>query len=649
MHRMILWKEWREQRLLVLTALGLSVLMPLLMLMIASGDSARRGVDLRDVADLLPVLLLGFAWPCFLLAAGANTIANETGEGTLGFLLSRPIPRARLWSAKVLMAAGSGLIVLIGNVAICWVMSLVAGQPLLSLQMLYEDRPFASFAGFVLPGLVIGVGVSCLLFSMAILCSTLISRTLTAAAAALAASLVLIAWMVFLWSRLDLVPRLEPEWLSLQLLLSGLVILGGSLWLFSRGELLLSRGRRAAACAAVALVGLPAAGLPSVLALTRLTPAEAVLAELALPASASEVIATATREDGGSPQIWSIAADGSGTTRLTGRLAMSPAVSPDGRFLAYVSGRGPLGLRSSSAELRIARTDGGHDWAVADGLGLQIWTTAVFSSAGERIAAMQNNRLIVASTDGAVALGCDLGPDSGPPAWLLGFTPEGAEALLLRADLKGSGPARLMAVTPGSCGERLIHDFGAAADPAGLIRPAKSGRYLTLVTQAGPKTSRSRSLHLIDLESGAHHVLTTSACRAPADFSRDEKTLVYAECLPGGGPPRSVIHRVQLPHHSDKVLAEIPGRAWSVFLSPSGDRVAVRQQGGDRRVADLVIEENGRIIDLDVLWEVLGWNGDNRLVLADAPVDDYRRRRLAMAGGGSWKPQEFYPEHTPSY
>ena len=69
-------------------------------MMIDSLASSHRGMSLADLAHVLPVLLLGFGWPCFLLAAGANTVANEMAEGTLGFLLSRPVSRARLWSAS---------------------------------------------------------------------------------------------------------------------------------------------------------------------------------------------------------------------------------------------------------------------------------------------------------------------------------------------------------------------------------------------------------------------------------------------------------------------------------------------------------------------------------------------------------------------
>ena len=200
-------------------------------------------------------------------------------------------------------------------------------------------------------------------------------------------------------------------------------------------------------------------------------------------------------------------------------------------------------------------------------------------------------------------------------------------------------------MTPGSCQERLLHDFGEPASLAGLIRPQKAGRYLSLLTQRGSKEERIRTLHLLDLVSGARRVLTTSACNSPADFSKDERMLAYAECPPPGQPGHSTIHRVSLDDGVDVTLADAPGRAWSVFMSPSGDRVAMKAQAGDR---DVVIEGSGQVMPLEPGWTVMGWNGDNRLVLTDAPEGGGQHSRLALAAAGTWEPREFFPRSSAS-
>ena len=89
MNRSLLWKEWREQRPLILTGLLVAALMPFFLI---AGLSAvgNRPVHLRDLSEAMLGLYTLLLWPLFAAARGAGTVATEIGDGTLGFFLSRP-------------------------------------------------------------------------------------------------------------------------------------------------------------------------------------------------------------------------------------------------------------------------------------------------------------------------------------------------------------------------------------------------------------------------------------------------------------------------------------------------------------------------------------------------------------------------------
>jgi hypothetical protein len=59
-----------------------------------------------------------------------------------------------------------------------------------------------------------------------------------------------------------------------------------------------------------------------------------------------------------------------------------------------------------------------------------------------------------------------------------------------------------------------------------------------------------------------------------------------------------------------------------------------------------VIESSGQVMPLDPGWTILGWNGDNRLVLADVPAGGGQHTRLALAAAGTWEPREFFPRNS---
>ena len=68
--------------------------------------------------------------------------------------------------------------------------------------------------------------------------------------------------------------------------------------------------------------------------------------------------------------VWRVAADGSAPARqLTfgERGDSQPAWSPDGRYISFVSARGPEGDDEPRSRLWVMRSDGGEAWSITDG------------------------------------------------------------------------------------------------------------------------------------------------------------------------------------------------------------------------------------------------------------------------------------------
>ena len=186
MFKTLAWKEWREQRPVVVAGVAFAIVLPLFVLSAAGVEEVR----LDDIVEVLPVVFIGIVWPLLAAAAGAITIANEHESGTLRFLLSRPISRARIWVAKVMLAT---LAVALGAAASLLVMGIVAR---LVSNGLSGEITFSWLILGVRTTLydpLVLTSLSFLLFACSILCSTLLTRPLTAAAAGLALALTLIA------------------------------------------------------------------------------------------------------------------------------------------------------------------------------------------------------------------------------------------------------------------------------------------------------------------------------------------------------------------------------------------------------------------------------------------------------------------------
>ena len=96
MNKALIWKEWRQHRPLVFTALAVSLLMPLFTAIGSVG-----GFRTDSLTQVLPALQYVVLLPAFALATGALSFAEDRSERTYGFLMSRPTSYARVWLIKI--------------------------------------------------------------------------------------------------------------------------------------------------------------------------------------------------------------------------------------------------------------------------------------------------------------------------------------------------------------------------------------------------------------------------------------------------------------------------------------------------------------------------------------------------------------------
>jgi ABC-type transport system involved in multi-copper enzyme maturation permease subunit len=634
-----MWKEWREQRTVVLTGLLVAALMPFFLM--AGLSAASKPLDLNTLAEVLPGLYFFMVWPLFAAAAGAGTVAGELGDGTLGFLLSRPVSRTRVWLVKVALAAAGFLMVVLGSALVNGIVRLAGGQASFGwVSGLWQDVEY-SFAAFQF------AGATFLLFSASVFFSTLVSRTMTAAAAGLLTTLILVSGILLLWSQIDLIPWLEPQWIALEIFLAGLLVLLASLYLFARGEMLRGRGaRRTALLAALfAVAGIGLVTLPLLFASIRLTPEKAMFLHSQLSPRGDAVVATAAAEDGHAPQVWLVHTDGSPFRRLTGRLAFSPAFSPDGGSIAYLSARGVLGMRSREGlELRVIGADGSGDRVVGrlPGSTLAMAFNApdvLISPAGDRVAvAGDKGPVEVFPLDGGPPVRLELGGTPAEDSWVVGWTPDGSELLLYRPHWRGAGGSMVGAVHLETRQVRVLLDLphqiysprwlGRWVDRARLIgtsMPLVIREPAGLVGEGGEAEDHEFRLELVSLRDGGRRLLARSSCLPDYDAEREGKVMAYSACRADQGPAARVeIHLWDTETGVDRVLGALSGRVLSLAVDPTGDRVAVTQENGV-----VLVSPDGSVRELAPggEWSLLGWSGRDRVVL-----EERYEARIVVAG-----------------
>lgn len=125
MFRALVWKEWRQLRLIRWGSVALGTILPLAF---AAGSSlADRGLlptydlkiyALRDLMfEVLPAAIGVALWPLVAVMSATQTFAGDRQAGTERFLLERPVPRATIWWSRGVASAASTAAGMLGAAA----------------------------------------------------------------------------------------------------------------------------------------------------------------------------------------------------------------------------------------------------------------------------------------------------------------------------------------------------------------------------------------------------------------------------------------------------------------------------------------------------------------------------------------------------
>ena len=632
MLRALVWKEWRQQQPLVLAALGIAAIIPFFLMAGTLIAAPQRGG--ADVVDMLPMTLAMFIWPIFAAFAGATTIAADSADGSLRFLLSRPVSRARVWFVKVALGAAAFVAVVLGTVFITLLLTFLTNstRARLTREMLADVFD---------PRALIGAGVPfALLFACCVYCSAFFKRPMAAALAGFAISVVMgllvsTAWMAFLLP--GGLPRLDAVFIDTGFVvgipLSALGMLGTALWVFARNEEIGTRARQRMwlPLLVVTLVVILIGAVPATFAMI----SEMASVQVGMQADTRMVdgnVVLPERADGGmSTRIVVVAADGGERRTLVSRHAMLPLLSPDGSWLTYASFDGYISSLRGDFELRAVRTDGSNDHAIS---GTTTWdwgflTDALFDPGSQRVAYFNRSGVTVASVVEDASIHFEIPLAASPYGGIIGWSATVANELLYfhmerwgTEDDMATTELRALDVATGD--ERVIRTLDG--EHPMRIR-GSGGRFVTAQPLFGWEfvpvwigDDNGVALHLIDTATGNMQQITEDPC-GYWGFSANGSGFLYGVCT---GSTRTAVARGEfrtrnLETGTDEPFAVVEGLRASglarrVHRSPDGEWLLIyawRRVGGWSTIG---ISRSGEVRDLAVgLWPV-GWI-DNSSVL----------------------------------
>jgi hypothetical protein len=185
----LIWKEWRENRLIVLCAMLLPAVI-----------SAAYAAGLRAFGDRAQAVnsgdiyaIMAFIWAVAAILCGSSLVAPEVNSGTLQLLSVLPVSRGRIWWTKIV--CGLGLFLL------CSVAAVVSTLIFVSIAL--PMNVFGSEGGFS------GLSESCVawpyalpLFAVASVMTMVLDRTISAMMASIIVSVAvagLLAWIASGW------------------------------------------------------------------------------------------------------------------------------------------------------------------------------------------------------------------------------------------------------------------------------------------------------------------------------------------------------------------------------------------------------------------------------------------------------------------
>jgi hypothetical protein len=131
-----LWlKEWKQLRWLRRLGLALALLLPLVC--VGAAEAGRQGWLPAKITSYSPRTLFVELVPALLIALGGllallfscQSFAGDRAQGTESFLLERPVPRSRVWLARLAASLASTLLLLVVLAAYAWTVAEIAASP----------------------------------------------------------------------------------------------------------------------------------------------------------------------------------------------------------------------------------------------------------------------------------------------------------------------------------------------------------------------------------------------------------------------------------------------------------------------------------------------------------------------------------------
>ena len=633
MLRALIWKEWREQRSVILAGIGIAAVLPLFLMAGIAVGAPNRGVG--DLARILPGAFVLFVWPLMATAAGATTIAADQADGGLRFLLSRPVTRSRVWLVKVALAVFAFVCVALATVVLALLYQQLALPRSDSLMWIGDDRVALDEIEQALPLFI----ALFFLFACSVYCSGFFKRTLTAAAAGFAVALAMLGvigsvWIVFS-PRLGSFPSFNVFGAAVSLLIAGLGVLVAAFWTFVRGETPATgaRHRIYLPLAAVASLSMLIAAVPASFGAMRWTASMASQLSGHAAAAGDRLVLPELSALGLTTRVVMLDVDGSDRRTLVEKNGSAPSISPDGRWVTYLDYGGLFGALTGRLDLRAMRTDGSEDHLVATDVPWPWWwwrgrdRNVLFAPDGDRVAYNEEEgRLVVASLGSRTQTSFDLDVDG-----LLGWTDaEPAELLFYEFDVWGRGyemrrtMLRALDSYTGTTrtiweveGRPLLWLSGYYTWGNGLALSSQAWRWLPAwILQADGQTH----LDLIDTASGEQLTLSNSPCRYFASAGDDR--VLYGNC---SGELRYGDSRVELRWRDlesgeDELFAVLEGyevqtSTSRIQVSPDRERVLLYAREGYRASELVLISADGQIRHLAAGWWPISWIDDGRALV----------------------------------
>ncbi len=615
MSRALVWKEWRENRAVMLVGNGLVVALPLLTAALVASSS---DVTTADVSvDLWSRLVATMIWPVFGALFGATALGAERGAGTLDFVAMRPLSRARLWTTKVAVAAACQMSVMLTSAALLAALDPRAGRAV--WRMVFGDWQTAALGAW-------------LLFSSALVASAWTKRPLAAAtASAILAAIVVVPAAVISGAVVAFAnpgtevfrgaasvwrgPSMASWFVPIGLVTAG--FLSFSFWRFAGSELRQSRTRSVGLVAAVFVVGTLPALAPPVVAQVALTPEWGDVIELTIDPEGSTVLLTVVSPSRRQSQVWRAPLEGGEPRRLSGRwpMAFEPFFSGDGRKVAFFSGSdtrtwGPI----QPLDLWMASPDGSEDSELAENLpkygARSPALEAMFSADSRSIVILRGSALSIVSVEASEVSTIDTREFVGREGYarLIGVSSDGEEVFV--AGRRGRGETasyNVVAVNFASPEVRPIARWDSGPFPGwqGIVRLAGAEADQIVVRRAG--------LWLLDTMDGS---LTRVAERSCAEAVGPE-VLFYLACERNEG--REVVTALHVRKtflDADESIVPIKDPMTRPVLvpHPSGQRVAL---GYGRRGAHTIVvfdQEATQLSKVSSALQPWRWTTDGRLV-----------------------------------